>query len=244
MADKRITALTELAYANMAAEDVVAIEDITAGNTMKAELADLKQYMLENKTIGGTTAGDIADISTAQTFTNKRLTSPLLNEAVAVTTTATEVNLLHGYTGNTADLNVLAGVAAAGVTPTEIGYLNGVTSAIQTQLGTIPAVDGRTWTYGDGFTTSATSEVYAATDIITAVGLNSANWIMDPTTVIIQVYDVGATYTYPPGGSVTFAMSLTTAGGQTYVNNITLAGLTHGPNNYSFAITFKVVAKA
>ena len=46
-----------------------------------------------------------ADLSTAQTFTNKTLTSPKINEDVALTATATELN-----------------------------YVDGVTSAIQTQL--------------------------------------------------------------------------------------------------------------
>jgi len=45
-----------------------------------------------------------------------------------------ELNTLNGYLGNTADLNVLAGAALAGITPAELAYLNGVTSAIQTQL--------------------------------------------------------------------------------------------------------------
>ncbi len=52
----------------------------------------------------------------------------------AVTSTHTELNTLDGYTGNTADLNILSGAAAAGVTSTELGYLDGVTSALQTQL--------------------------------------------------------------------------------------------------------------
>ena len=37
-------------------------------------------------------------------------------------------------TSNAADLNILSGAAAAGVTSTEFGYLDGVTSAIQTQI--------------------------------------------------------------------------------------------------------------
>jgi microcystin-dependent protein len=37
-------------------------------------------------------------------------------------------------TSNAADLNILSGAAAAGVTSTEVGYLDGVTSAIQTQI--------------------------------------------------------------------------------------------------------------
>ncbi len=52
----------------------------------------------------------------------------------AVTSTHTELNTLDGYTGNTADLNILSGAAAAGVTGTELGYLDGVTSALQTQI--------------------------------------------------------------------------------------------------------------
>lgn len=63
------------------------------------------------------------------------------NVSGAMTSTHTELNNLDGYTGNTADLNVLAGTAALGVSPTEVGYLNGVTSAIQTQLDTL-AISG------------------------------------------------------------------------------------------------------
>lgn len=65
-------------------------------------------------------------LAAAQTLTNKTLTSPKLNENVAITALATDVNLL-------------AGLAAAGLTATELGYINGLTSAIQTQLNlTIP----------------------------------------------------------------------------------------------------------
>jgi hypothetical protein len=59
-----------------------------------------------------------ADLSTAQTFTNKTLTSPKINEDVALTSTATELNILDGATLSTTELN----------------YVDGVTSAIQTQL--------------------------------------------------------------------------------------------------------------
>jgi hypothetical protein len=59
-----------------------------------------------------------ADLSTAQTFTNKTLTSPKINEDVAMLATATELNILDGATLSTTELN----------------YVDGVTSAIQTQL--------------------------------------------------------------------------------------------------------------
>ena len=50
-----------------------------------------------------------------------------------VSSTAAELNILDGVTSTTAELNVLDGIPA-GLTATELGYSDGVTSAIQTQL--------------------------------------------------------------------------------------------------------------
>ena len=82
-----------------------------------------------------------------QTLTNKTLTSPKINEDVAVTATATELNTLDGITASTAELNILDGVTAsaseinildgATLSTTELNYVDGVTSAIQTQLNTL-----------------------------------------------------------------------------------------------------------
>ena len=55
-----------------------------------------------------------------ETLTNKTINSPKINEDVAVTATATEINLLDGVTSTTAELN----------------HTDGVTSNIQTQLDT------------------------------------------------------------------------------------------------------------
>ena len=44
------------------------------------------------------------------TLTNKTLTSPKINENVAVTSTSTEINILDGVTSSTAELNKLDGV--------------------------------------------------------------------------------------------------------------------------------------
>jgi hypothetical protein len=54
-------------------------------------------------------------------------------DGTAVTPTAAEFNKLTGLTATTAELNKLAGTPA-GLTSTELGYVDGVTSAIQTQL--------------------------------------------------------------------------------------------------------------
>ena len=63
--------------------------------------------------------------ATTDTLTNKTLTSPKINEDVAVTATATELNILDGVTSTTAELNILDGVTA---TATELNILDGVTS--------------------------------------------------------------------------------------------------------------------
>jgi len=62
------------------------------------------------------------------------LLNTFANITGAVTASHTELNLIDGYTGTTADLNIISGGAAAGITATEFQYLNGVTSAIQTQF--------------------------------------------------------------------------------------------------------------
>lgn len=49
-------------------------------------------------TTGALDTTKVVDLTTAQTLTNKRLTSPKLNENVALTSTATELNLLTGVT--------------------------------------------------------------------------------------------------------------------------------------------------
>ena len=74
---------------------------------------------------GSSDTQDLVAVDITQTLTNKRLTSPKLNEDVAITATATEVNLLDGVTATTAELNILDGVTS---TASELNILDGVTS--------------------------------------------------------------------------------------------------------------------
>ena len=67
----------------------------------------------------------LVSLVSTDTLTNKTLTSPKINEDVAVTSTATELNLLDGVTSTTAELNLLDGVTS---TTAELNLLDGVTS--------------------------------------------------------------------------------------------------------------------
>ena len=53
----------------------------------------------------------------------------------AVSATAAQLNVMASVTSSAAELNVLDGIPA-GLTATELGYSDGVTSAIQTQMDT------------------------------------------------------------------------------------------------------------
>ena len=106
--------------------------------------------------------------ATTDTLTNKTLTSPKINEDVAVTSTATEINLLDGVTSTTAELNILDGVTA---TTAELNYVDGVTSAIQTQLNAKSAVASPTFT---GTVTIPTADINGGNIDGTIIGASTA----------------------------------------------------------------------
>jgi hypothetical protein len=80
-----------------------------ATNTLTGTIAEFNTALTDE---------NFATLAGTETLTNKRLTSPKINEDVAMLATATELNILDGATLSTTELN----------------YVDGVTSAIQTQL--------------------------------------------------------------------------------------------------------------
>jgi hypothetical protein len=249
MADSTITGLTAILGANVAAGDFFVLDDTDAAATKKILASELIAYILGARTIGGTTAGDIADINSAQTFTNKTLTAPLLNEAVALTATSSELNKLDAVTAVAADFNAIAGIAALGIAPAEIGYLNGVTSAIQTQINTLNAAISTTakvYCYSVEWDNNA-----AATKAITEATINTAcavptGYFVDHTTINGILYTrVDNAYTQVAwDGSVKLSSTRTNIGGGVNgLGTLTINGLTNdSTTDYAFAITFKVLA--
>ena len=74
-----------------------------------------------------------------ETLTNKTLTAPKINENVALTSTATELNLLDNVSGLVqADFTKLAAVTS---TATELNLLDGVSGLVQADLTKLAAID-------------------------------------------------------------------------------------------------------
>ena len=66
-----------------------------------ADLNDIVDWgLVEHSQLGVHDKTKVVDLTTAQTLTNKTLTSPKINEDVALTSTATELNALDGQTGD------------------------------------------------------------------------------------------------------------------------------------------------
>lgn len=95
----------------------------SAITNLVSDLADtstaLSTHSADSTDVHGiSNSANLVYLDSTQILTNKRLTSPKINEDVILTASATELNILDGATLSTAELN----------------YVDGVTSAIQTQL--------------------------------------------------------------------------------------------------------------
>ena len=143
--------------------------DLASGKTYKVNgTTVLSSTQVLGKTIGGTSAGDIADISTAQTLTNKTISgssntltnignSSLTNSSVTVGTTAISL-------GNSA--TTIAGLSSVTST-TFVGALTGNASTA-TKLATPVNINGTSF---DG---SASITVTAAASSLTGTALNTS----------------------------------------------------------------------
>lgn len=92
-----------------------------------------------------------------------------LNILDGVTASTAEINVLDGLTASTAELNVLDGIPGT-LTATEIGYLDGVTSSIQTQLNAKASAAGThtIWLPAGSFIPTTTNgAAYASQELAT-----------------------------------------------------------------------------
>jgi hypothetical protein len=244
MADIALTGLTLLTNSTIAAGDLLLVEDIDGAETKAITAQNLGKYVLGNRTIGGTATGDIVTIDGPQTLTAKRLDGVKLNDTVPLTTNTTELNLLDGLTADATEINKLDGLAT---TKAELGYVAGARSNIQAQIDTLVVPAGnmmfyQAWNYSKLFTAAAAAEAVTATTIMTALGLDTNAYVIDPSSIniMISTYTNGR-YTMRANSTGTY-WNTTTIGTQTILDTVTVGGLTSG-SEYGMSVSFCITNK-
>ena len=140
----------------------------------------------------------------------------------AITATGAELNILDGVTSTTAELNVLDGIPA-GLTATELGWSDGVTSAIQTQINT----------KGVGDALLASDQTWTGSQRGTLVTDNDGSFDQDG----------GNNFFCTPAGNITLTFTNHTSGQSGYIlfvnsgHTISLAGTTKGDANLATTLT-------
>jgi hypothetical protein len=245
MADIALTGLTRLTNSTIAAGDLLLVEDIDGAETKAITAQNLGKYVLGNRTIGGTATGDIVTIDGPQTLTAKRLDGVKLNDTVPLTTNTTELNLLDGLTASATDLNKLSGLAT---TKAELGYVANATSNLQAQINALVTPSGnmmfyQQWCFSKLFTASAAAEAVTATTMLTALGLDTNAYAIDPSSlnIMISTYNQGR-YTMRANSTGTY-WTTTTIGTQTILDTVTVGGLAIG-SEYGMSVSFCIANRS
>jgi hypothetical protein len=169
------TAVSDADVASLAGSETLTNKTIAFGsNTVSGTLAQFNTAV---------TDADLATLAGTETLTNKTLTSPKINEDVAVTATATELNYVDGVTSAIqTQLNALAPkadptftgtISAAALTLSGDLTVNGTTTTINS---TTLAVDDKNIVLGD---VATPSDVTADGGGITLKGATDKtfNWV-------------------------------------------------------------------
>jgi len=118
---KFVEATTPVSYVQITSGDTGVAPEVASAGETNLDLA----LVAAGSGVVKADGVEVATISGTQTLTNKTLTSPNVNEAVALTSTATELNVLDGILSSTAELNILDGVTASAA---ELNIMDGVSA--------------------------------------------------------------------------------------------------------------------
>jgi hypothetical protein len=166
--------LTELA--TMASGTASALADLNTGEVQALDGLTASTAEL-NKLDGVTATTDELNIINGVTSTTAEL-----NILDGVTSTAAEINILDGVTASTAEINALDGIPNT-LTATELGYVDGVTSSIQTQINGKQPLDSELTTLS-GMTSATASKLAANTNLTSDIAdLNQIDGLAKETTI-------------------------------------------------------------
>ena len=225
MATKRLIEFTQKSVPE--GNDVVYANDKNIAQEVKVPFSGVKTYVLDGKKVGGTAPGDIVNIDSAQTLTNKRLNSPGINDTSAVMAKSAELNILHGAT----------------ITTQELNRLQGVTDNIQAQLNALSAVAydvrQRTYTYGTGTITGVGSQIITDSALVHNTGL--AGWYTNPDSITVSVYELQSNQwvLQAPISPIKVAFSTRTVYMTTVLNQIEIA--LSDAKSYKIVVTYKIM---
>jgi fructose-specific component phosphotransferase system IIB-like protein len=155
-------------HSGMGGKAVVRMSDLTASRALISDSGG--DIAVSGVT---TTELDILDGLTATTtelniMDGVTASTTELNIMDGVTASTTEINILDGVTATTTELNVLDGIPAT-LTATELGYVDGVTSAIQTQIdGKQATITGAATTIDDADLTASRAVISNASGKVAA----------------------------------------------------------------------------
>ena len=91
-----IDGLDEQLTAPAADDFLVTRKSAAPAATRKLRWSNVWSFLTGGKTIGGNSAGDIADADSVQTWTNKRMNNPKINSANQTTATSEDMNKIAG----------------------------------------------------------------------------------------------------------------------------------------------------
>lgn len=226
MANKRLKDFTAKAVPEGA--DVIFANNATVDQEVKVPFTGVKSYVLGGKTVGGTAPGDIVNIDSAQTLTNKRLNSPAINSTTITSATSAELNILHGAT----------------ITTQELNRLQGITDNIQAQLNALNTsayvATQRTYTYGTGTITGEATQIITDSALVANTGLGSS-YYTNPDSITVAIYklDSGVWVLQTPTSPLRVEFSTRVIYETTVLNQIKVS--LEEANTYKIIITYKVM---
>jgi hypothetical protein len=165
--------------------DIFFVDDYTNGNDSHCQAVHIKQYVLSGKTIGGSGAGDIVDIDSTQTLTNKRLNNPKINSSVNLVSTSEELNKLHNNNITPNDLTALHTYAEKLPALSDLSTSKTVQAQIENIKNMVEA--SNYYLYHKIFKADNANKTFSYEDILSELNIDKDIYYIVPGSLMVQL---------------------------------------------------------
>jgi len=203
---------------------------LQSGANKIALLSVLKALLLEGKTIGGSAAGDIADIDSIQQFTNKLLSAcslgfPYINsESVQCNVTSEDINKIVDHLDGSDYNHAAEHISFSSIHGSNVDdALSGLLAAVATLVSFAASKVSRT--YALQWTQSGTTKTITEATILAALGVT--NYVVLPSGFQIQLWTYDGVSKSNPATGVTIGWYETEVNGQMRLDEVVLGSLTN-----------------